>query len=53
MEIDIFEGKATDYELSLEMERIAQMISEGYNEGEIFSDGGGEDGEGYRGWWKK
>jgi hypothetical protein len=50
--IDIWEGKPTDQELQLEQERVTKMIVEGYKEGEIFSDGGGEQHKGYRGWWR-
>ena len=53
MKINIFEGKTSDYELSLELERIAKLIREGYQSGEIWADSGTESKEGYRGWWKK
>ena len=53
MKINIFEGKASDGELSLELGRIAELLLEGYQSGEIFADCGTESKNGYRGWWKK
>mgnify|MGYP001601771526 CR=1 FL=1 len=53
MEINIFEGKISEEEMSLELERIASLLREGYHSGEIFSDYSTECKNGYRGWWKK
>ena len=53
MKINIFEGKASEYELSLELERIAKLVREGYQSGEIFADYNTECKDGYRGWWEK
>lgn len=53
MKVNIFEGKASDYEISLELERIADLIRQGYQSGEIFADYGTESKEGYSGWWEK
>jgi len=35
------------------MERIAELVREGYQSGEIFADSGTESKDGYRGWWFK
>ena len=51
MKIEIFEGKASEEEMSLELERIARLVREGYQSGEIFSDYSTECKNGYRGWW--
>lgn len=53
MEINIFEGKISDFELNLEIKKIAELVIKGYKSGEIFADSGTLSKTGYRGWWEK
>jgi len=47
MEINIFEGEMDKQQEAIELRRIADLIEEGYAEGEVFHQ------DDYRGWWKK
>jgi hypothetical protein len=50
--MDVWKGTPTEEEAAFELQRIAKLVTEGYNEGEIFSQGGGRSHKGYNGWWK-